>query len=197
MKNKGFISTILIIVMLVSAPFTFNIIVKLKSAYKIYTTIEQVPKKEFALVLGAAAYGNILSDILKDRVDTAIELFKNEKVSMLLMSGSENETNAMKNYAINKGIPAFLIIKDYKGLNTLASIKNASALNKSMIIVSQKYHLPRALFIADSFKINAIGITADKHNYLKINQFKRREFLAISKAILDLLSLSYQSYTNN
>lgn len=172
--------------MLLSMPFTSSLVIKVQTADKIYEEISEVPQKELGLVLGAAAYGSTLSDVLRDRVDTAIDLYEAGKVNVLVMSGAENETEAMKNYAINYGIPKNDITEDPTGLNTLASIKNISNLDRSIIIISQKYHLPRALFIANHYDIDAVGMIADRHEYTKIFEFKKRELLATTKAMWDL-----------
>jgi SanA protein len=184
--KNGFVTVGLMIMMLLSMPFASNLIIRAQTADQIYEQVSDVPQKEYALVLGAAAYGDKLSDILKDRVDTAIELYNAKITPNLIMSGASNETAAMKNYAVEKGIPEEAILEDPTGVNTLASIKNISA-DKSIVIVSQKYHLPRALFLADHFGLDAVGITADKHEYIKIFEFKKRELLATTKAVMDVI----------
>lgn len=183
---KGFTSIGFGIIFILSLPFISTFFVKTKTSNLIYKDINSIPKKEIALVLGAAAYPSRLSDILQDRVDTSIELYKNNKVEKIIMSGSESETNAMKNYAIKEEIPEKDIIEDINGLNTIASIQYISKLNKSVIIVTQKFHLPRALFLAKHYKLNAIGIICDKQEYLMMDHYKKREILATSKAILDV-----------
>ncbi len=188
LKN-GFITVGLTIAILLSMPFASTLVIKMQTSDKIYEKVDEVPQKELALVLGAAAYPSRLSDILQDRVDTAIELYEAEKVSVLIMSGSENEAEGMKKYAVEHGVPEDAVVEDFSGLNTMASVKNISALDRSMIIVTQKYHLPRALFIANHFDIDAVGMVADKQEYVKIYDFKKREILATTKAVLDLFVL--------
>ncbi len=173
-----------------ATPFLSSAIIDVQTADQIYETVEDAPQKELGLVLGAAAYGNRLSDILRDRVDTAIELYKAEKISVLVMSGAQNEVEAMKNYAIEHNVPQEAITMDATGLNTMASVNNIAELERSIIVVTQKYHLPRALFIANTLGIDAVGITADKSQYIKIFEFKTRELLATSKAILDIFVLN-------
>ena len=185
-NSKGFTTVGLALVLFLSLPFVSSIIIKAQTADVIYETVDEVPQKELALVLGAAAYGDKLSDALQDRVDTAIDLYEAKKVSILVMSGAENETKAMKNYAINEGIDVNNVIEDPFGYNTLASITNINELGRSVIIVTQRYHLPRALFIANQKNIDAIGIVADKRQYAKIVEFKHRELIATTKAILDI-----------
>ena len=187
--RNGFITVGLTIAVLLSMPFVSTLAIKLQTADEIYKTVEEVPQKEFALVLGAAAYPSRLSDILQDRVDTAIELYNAKKVSALIMSGAQHEAEAMKEYAVRNGVPEEAITEDFGGLNTMASIENVSVLDRSLIIVTQKYHLPRALFIAHHYGLDAVGMIADKHEYTKMFEFKKRELLATTKAIMDLFIL--------
>ena len=186
MNKKGIATIGLIITILFSLPFASSAIVKMQTADQIYETVEAVPQKRVALVLGAAAYPSGLSDILADRVDTAIDLYQADKVEKLVMSGAQNEVDGMKAHAMGKNVPEADIISDPNGLNTLASVRNATGLKASMVIVTQQYHLPRALFIAGAEGIEAIGLIADRHEYLKIFEFKKRELLATSKAIFDI-----------
>lgn len=187
--RKGFISIGTVLVLMLATPFLGSAIIGFQASDQIYESVDETPRKQMALVLGAAAYPSRLSDVLKDRVDTAIELYEDKKVGTLLMSGSKNEVKAMEKYALEHGVPQEALSKDPTGLNTLASVQNAASLNKSLVIVTQEFHLPRALFIADTQGIDAVGMIADKHEYVKIDEFKSREILATSKAILDLFIL--------
>lgn len=181
MRNhpKGFTTSIaMAIVFLFSLPFLVNIIIHQQAKDDIYHMADEVPEKEVALVLGAAAWGSTLSPILEDRVDVAIELYESGKVEQVIMSGAKNETGTMKYYAAQQGVDFDDILEDPEGLSTLASIENLDP-EKSVIIVSQTYHLPRALFMAKQFGLDAVGMSSTFQEYEKINQFKRREFLAI------------------
>lgn len=187
--KKGCASIGAVLILMLATPFLGSGIIGLQTADQMYKNMADVPTKEVALVLGAAAYPSRLSDVLKDRVDTAIELYEGKKVGTLLMSGSENEAKAMQEYAVENGVPESAVTQDAEGLNTMASVRNAAGFNKSLIIVTQEFHLPRALFIANTMGIDAVGVIADKHEYIKIDEFKFREFLATSKAILDIFVL--------
>ncbi len=189
MKNKGFITISLALIMLFSMPFASSAVIRMQTADQIYENMEEIPQKEIGLVLGAAVYGDRLSDILRDRMDTAIELFEAEKISLIIVSGAQYESEAMKHYAAERGIPSDSVVEDPGGVNTLASIHNISKLNRSVIIITQKFHLPRALFIANHLDIDAVGMASDKHEYIKIFDFKKRELLATTKAIFDLFLL--------
>jgi SanA protein len=184
--KRGFISISAVLILMMATPFMGSAVIGLQTADQIYEQVDNIPQKEIGLVLGAAAYPSRLSDVLKDRVDTAIELYKAKKISTLVMSGSPTETEAMKSYAIEHEIPATDITTDESGLNTMASVKNIAVLKRPITIVTQKFHLPRALFIANTLGLDAVGMIADKHDYIKILEFKKRELLATSKAVIDL-----------
>lgn len=188
--RKGFVSIGAVLILMLATPFLGSAIIGFETAGQTYQSIEEIPAKDIALVLGAAAYPSRLSDVLKDRVDTAIELYKAKKVGTLLMSGSETEVKAMEKYALENGVSEEAIKKDPNGLNTMASVQNAAKLNKSLTIVTQEFHLPRALFIANTLGLDAVGMVADKHTYIKIDEFEAREILATSKAILDTFVLN-------
>jgi SanA protein len=189
--KKGFATVGLIIIMLLSMPFAASIIVGIQAADEMYENIDEAPVTDIGLILGAAAYGNNLSDILKDRMDTGIELYNKSKVSSLILSGAENEVSAMKKYALEQGIPESAIAEDPAGLNTMASTQNIKAEGKKITVITQKYHLPRALFIANHYDIDAVGVEADRHEYVKIVEFKKREIMATTKAMLDMFVLDF------
>jgi SanA protein len=183
--KKGFTTIGAILFMMFSLPGVSSTLIKLQTVDAIYEVAEEVPEANVALVLGAAAYPTRMSDILKDRVDSAIELYNSDKITKIIMSGAPNEVEKMVEYALSQGVEENDLIEDPEGLNTFASIKNAGNISK-LIIVSQKYHLPRALFIANNFGIESYGFASDRHSYDKIFDFKVRELLATSKVMMDL-----------
>lgn len=185
MNKKGFITISTLLTLLLATPFLGSMIIGVETADQIYNKVEEIPAKDLGVIFGAAAYGDRLSDILRDRVDTGIELFEGKKVTGLLMTGAPNETAAMKKYALAHGVPAEAVTEDPAGLSTMASITNLSNLHRSAILVSQRYHLNRILFLAHKRGMEVVGMTADKGNYLKILAFKARELVATSVAVLD------------
>lgn len=140
------------------------------------------------LVLGAGLQGNGPSPMLKERLDKGIELYKSGIANIIIMSGDHtredhDEVNVMKNYAIEKGVPSDDIFMDHAGVSTYDSVyrvKEIFNLDK-IAIVTQGYHLYRALYIADALSIEAVGIDAKEKTYS--NQLKRdiREILARDK----------------
>lgn len=128
-----------------------------------------------AIILGAKVKSDgTPSDMLRDRLDTGIALYKDGTVKKLLMSGDGeepekyDETAAMKNYAIAAGVPEDDILTDSYGLSTYDSIWRAKRLYgvKSAVIVTQKYHLHRALYIAEKTGYGELcGASADVRTY--------------------------------
>ncbi|MCJ7696068.1 MAG: YdcF family protein [Anaerolineaceae bacterium] len=138
-------------------------------------SLEGSPRAQVALVLGAGlSQNNTPSDPLRDRVDTAIMLYNTGKVSKLLMSGDNrfdyyNEPEAMKLYALAKGIPEDDIVLDYAGRRTYDSCYRAKAIFgiDEVIVVTQDYHLSRALFICNQLNLKASGVPSDMTDYLR------------------------------
>ena len=187
-KQKGFSTIGTIALMVLALPFASAIWLKAITANQIYSKTSETPATELAVVLGAAAYNvDTPSDILKDRLDTALELYSEHKVSKIFVTGAANETETMKKYLQNKSVPIDSILEDPKGLNTLASIQNIPKTYHKITIVTQRYHLPRAIFYAEHLGFEANGAVADRHEYIKMFDFKKRELLAASKAVWDVL----------
>lgn len=188
MFKKYIIYFLLIIILIV---FEINILIlDYSDRIKDFNSLE---KSQTALVLGAKVYSNYISDIFKDRIDTAIELYKGNKVDKILISGDHgtreyDEVNIAKEYLLEHNVREEDIFLDHAGFDTYDSIYRArDVFNvKNMIIVSQDFHLKRALYIADKLNINAQGFSADIHQYTKQRKNELREILARVKAFLDV-----------
>ena len=133
-----------------------------------------------------------LSPIFIDRVDMAIKLYEAKKVSKILVSGDNstvihNEVNPVRLYLISKGIPDQDIFLDHAGFDTYSTMYRAKSIFgvSSMLITTQSFHLPRAVFIARELGIKAYGVNADVGHILFRNYV--REMLADEKAVLDLM----------
>ena len=113
------------------------------------------------------------SDMLRDRLLTAVDLYKNGAGKKLLLSGDSknaekyDEVGMMKRVCLSLGVPEEDIMTDTLGLSTFESIDRAKKIYeiKSAIIVTQKYHLYRAIYIAKSRGISTVGVSADMHTY--------------------------------
>jgi len=176
-----------------------NYYVQSAAASTIYTSTKKIPAKKAALLLGTAKYlrGGHKNYFYTYRIRAAVALWKARKIKAIVVSGDNgtqyyDETTTMYNDLIKAGIPARYITRDYAGFRTLDSIVRAEAIFdlKEYIIISQRFHLERALFIARAKGQKAIGFTAkDIPGTDAAMKMKFREYLARTKAFLDLYIL--------
>ncbi len=159
----------------------------------IYNDPAAAPVAQTALIPGAAILiDGGLSPIFRDRADAAIKLYEAGKAAKILVSGdnstlSYNEVNPVRKYLLAKGVPDRDIFLDHAGFDTYSSMYRARDVFGvgSMLVVSQSFHLPRAVFIARMLGVEAYGVSADSGHILLRNYV--REALADEKAVLDLL----------
>lgn len=145
------------------------VVLKAKQYVLTPTSTEQISDADCILVLGCAVYGEgTLSPMLEDRVITAIDLYNKGVSKKLLMSGDHgkenyDEVNSMKQYCVNNGLNPDIIFLDHAGFSTYESMYRAKSIFgvKKMIIVTQKYHLYRAVYIARSLGIEAYGVASE------------------------------------
>ena len=148
----------------------------------------QLTDVDCILVLGAGIWGDKPSPMLEDRLNEAISLYKNGVSSKIIMSGDHGKTdydevNTMKNYAIQQGIPSEDIFMDHAGFSSYESMFRAKEIfgaNK-IVIVTQKYHLYRSIYIARQLGIEAYGVGADPRKYVGETYREIREILARDK----------------
>jgi len=170
-----------------------------QAAPNLYNDIKKIPSKKAALVLGTAKYmiGGGKNYFYTYRIRAAVNLFKEGKVKAIVVSGDNstkyyNETSKMQKDLIKAGIPSRYITLDPLGVRTLDSVVRAEAIFdlKDYIIVSQKFHLERALFIAKAKGQKVIGFMAkDIPGTKAAYRMKAREYLARAKAFLDVYIL--------
>lgn len=146
------------------------------------------------LVLGAKADENGPSPILEDRLNQGINLYNAGVSPKILMSGDHgkndyDEVNVMKEFAIKKGLPSEDIFMDHAGFSTYDSIYRAKEIfeAKKIIIVTQEYHLYRALYIAKSLGIEAYGVASDLREHEGQQEREIREILARDKDFVKTL----------
>lgn len=146
---------------------------------------EELSGIDCAVVLGAGVRNGKPTPMLRDRILTGISLYESGAVPKVIMSGDHgsddyDEVNVMKNFAMDKGIPDEDIFMDHAGFSTYETLYRAKEVFEAdkVIIVTQKYHLYRALYIAEKLGIEAYGVPADLEDYA--GQLKRdaREVLA-------------------
>lgn len=192
MKKIFKILNILLIIVLISIIITIII-----NYYIINTSKKRILKEEdysklnnidCILILGAGIWGDKPSPMLQDRLDEGIKLYKKGLSSKIIMSGDHgkeeyDEVNVMKSYAIEKGVPSKDIFMDHAGFSTYESVYRSKEVFevKKMIIVTQKYHLYRALYIADRLGINAYGVNSNPKKYSGQIFREVREILARNK----------------
>ena len=161
----------------------------------IYATVSDVPECYTGIVLGAKVNkSGSPSDILKDRIDVAIDLYKNHKIKRFLLTGdhgtsSYDEVNNMKDYLIRNGIDTENIFLDHAGFDTYSSMVRAKEVFQvtDAIIITQQFHLSRAVYIARSKGLNAYGVTSDKRHYRSMEYLKFREMIANVKALYEII----------
>lgn len=170
-------------VLLFASPRTFN--------------MEDVPKTRVAIVFGAGLLRDgSAGPVLSDRVQTAVHLYQQGKVDILLMSGDNsfieyNEPEAMRQYALERGVPDEDIVLDYAGRRTYDTCYRAKHIFQvdSAILVTQSFHLPRALFLCNWFDVESTGVEANNRYFLKRSRiyWNVRELFANFQAGWDVL----------
>ena len=158
---------------------------------------EDLSSGQVAIVFGARVYPDgRLSAMLRDRVETAVLLYHAGKVQKLLVSGDNrfadyDEPGRMMAYAIERGVPAEDIQPDYAGRRTYDTCYRARAIFQleSVVLVTQEFHLPRALFTCRSLGLTAVGVPADLQPYHRrsIAWSTVREIPASLVALLDII----------
>jgi SanA protein len=157
---------------------------------------DDVPVRRVAIVFGAEVRRDgTPSVVLKDRVETAVDLYRSGKVEKLLMSGDNrfadyNEPESMRQYALTLGIPDADIVLDYAGRRTYDTCYRAKEIFgvDSAILVTQGFHMPRSLFLCNAFGIDAVGVESENYYYLKRSRliWNTREILATVQSVLDV-----------
>ncbi len=158
--------------------------------------IEKVQPSPVAIVFGAGLWRDgTPTPVLRDRVETAAELYFAGKVEKLLMSGDNsrqdyNEPQAMRDYAISLGVPDAVIALDYAGRRTYDTCYRARDIFgiRSAILVTQSFHLPRAIYTCNALGIKATGVPADQRDYRKgsLAYWNLREILASLVALWEV-----------
>lgn len=149
-----------------------------------------VSKADAILVLGAyVSPSGAVSTMLNDRLTVGYELYEQGKAPKLLVSGDHgrkdyDEVNSMKNFLKNKGVPSGNIFMDHAGFSTYESMYRARDIFKvqKVIIVTQEYHLKRAVFVARELGLDAYGVASDKRDYGQaMAMYNLREIAARNK----------------
>jgi vancomycin permeability regulator SanA len=146
-------------------------------------TVQEAPTHEVALVLGSPVLKG-LTPILADRVETGVELWKAGRARRLLLSGNRgpetgDEVGTMAAEARRLGVPEEALLLDRAGRHTFESLASAKALgHRRLLVVSQRFHLPRALYIAQRLGLEAQGVPADRRHYQNAAEYQARELVS-------------------
>ena len=189
-KKRALRTVVVLMIIAILLPLTLNYIVMGTTQSRIITP-DAAGKldADAILVLGARVWDNGQpSGILKDRIKTGVDLYKSGASDRLLMSGDHgtdeyDEVNAMKDYAVEQGVSPSVIFMDHAGFSTYESLYRARDIFqiKKVVIVSQTYHLYRALYIARALGLDAYGVSCDTRDYNAYLLFDLRETLARCK----------------
>ncbi|MDT8347839.1 MAG: ElyC/SanA/YdcF family protein [Flavobacteriaceae bacterium] len=181
------------LIFFIAVVFFLHFYIKSFSKEFTFNDLEQFPEVETALILGASVQPDrSLSTVLKDRADTAIELYHSGKIKQILVSGdykpTYDEVTPVAEYLLSNGVDSLAILKDFGGYNTDLSIRNADRDFgiSTGVIVTQASHLPRAIYLARKRGMNYVGFEADRRAYQKnLKQFNR-ELIANLKAFVNV-----------
>jgi SanA protein len=157
---------------------------------------QEAPAAPVAIVFGAGLWRDgTPTTVLRDRITTAAELYFSGKVQKILMSGDNsyldyNEPGAMRDYALKLGVPDSAIVQDYAGRRTYDTCYRARNIFglKHAILVTQSFHLPRALYTCNALGVKAEGVASDMHDYRLLSRlyWQVRELPATLTALLDV-----------
>lgn len=202
-KKRRLLGVLSVVIFLCSIPFVTSGVMCASVKDQILTAEEASELDvDCVLVLGARVWDNgSPSGILEDRLITGISAYKSDASDRLLMSGDHGQTdydevNAMKTYAIEQGIPSASVFMDHAGFSTYESLYRARDIFqvKTVLIVTQEYHLYRALYIAKQMGLEAYGLAADLHTYSGMPMFVAREILARNKDFFYTLFMPEPTY---
>ena len=184
-----------------------NFYIHSQSAGKIKTPAEisSVESPRVAIVFGALVWSDkSLSPVLYDRVATAAELYRAGKVQKILMSGDNptaeyDEPTAMKKAAVELGVPEADVVLDFAGRRTYDTCYRAKEIFeiKKAILVTQEFHLPRALYLCSNFGVDGIGVKANRQSYTGENYWAFREFFSTVSAWSEINIFPFEPIKGN
>jgi SanA protein len=191
-------TALLIIAIYIMLTIISNIVVLSSSRKYVYSKIDYLPHKYTGLVLGAKAKNDLLSQVLRDRVNAGIELKNKNIVNVLLLSGDHgkkkyDEVNNMRKYILinTSEIKKETIFLDHAGFDTYDSLIRARDVFEcdSVIIITQKFHISRAVYIARSLGLDAVGYALTENEYRNTTRFywQFREIFARTKAFTNVV----------
>lgn len=166
--SRRIITGLLLLLVILFIP---QIYLRIKFRNVVYEQVESIPHREFAIIFGAwVNEDHSLSDITQERVEAGVRLYKAQKAEKLFISGdnqSNQQAEAMVNYAIENGVNPNDILIDKLGIDTNDTCKHFVELHLEGILITQGYHLPRTMLMCQTSNVDVVGLAADKLEILK------------------------------
>ncbi len=182
------VSLIIIIGVLLIAIINIHMLSFSKSRTLSLDEAKEITDADCIVILGCGIINNKPGLMLKDRLDRGIELYNQKSAPKIIMSGDHgqqgyDEVNVMKSYALENKVPSQDVFMDHAGFSTYESMYRAKVIFEAekIIIVTQEYHLPRAIYIAEALGLDAVGVAAKDINYRGQALRDVREVLARTK----------------
>lgn len=187
-RRRGCMIWLVILLVLVAVPVAIVGYVNATSRPYIYATAADAPARPVAIVFGAGLRRDgYPSDVLRDRLRVGVELYQQGKVTRLFMTGGGAEPAAMQQFAEAARVPSEAITTDALGLRTYDSCRNAQQAGiTAAVLVTQNYHLPRAIYTCRKLGLDVVGVRSDLTAYRGQAWFSTREFFATVLAWLDV-----------
>lgn len=203
MKKYLKILVYLCLIGLVTITFV-NVYVKNSTKQSIHHSLKRFPKNDVGIIFGAGIRGNQPSKYLKDRLDAGILLYKSKRINKILLSGDNgreeyDELTVMKNYCYTHGVDTTKIFIDYAGFDTYSTMYRAKHIFKikRATLISQEYHLNRAIYIGQQLGIKSVGYSANKGEYGRYKYVCFREYGSIFKSFFDVLRNRKPRFSGN
>ena len=165
---------------------------------RLYDNVQEVPKRKAGLLLGTSRYsrGGGANRFFWNRIDAAVDLYEAGAIEYIIASGdnrfiSYNEPASMKEALLERGVKEEAIILDHAGFSTLDSVVRSRLVygQDSIVIISQRFHNQRGVFVADNNGIDAVAYNAESVPFSDAFGVYIREFLARAKAVMDVYVL--------
>lgn len=182
------IMIVLLLILIIALTINFIVIGQTKNRILTEEQAKELQDVDCILILGAGIWGEKPSPMLEDRLLEGIDLYKNNVSNKIIMSGDHgtkeyDEVNVMKSFAIDRDVKSEDIFMDHAGFSTYESLYRAKEIfqAKKIVIVTQKYHMYRALYIAKQLGIEAYGVNSDPREYGGQSIRELREIIARDK----------------
>lgn len=171
-----------------------NNYVRSETNTSIYYQPDRIPREDVGIIFGAGIRNDQPTKYLKDRLDAGIVLYKLKKIDKILLSGDNgsvehDELTVMKLYCFEHGVDTSKVFLDYAGFDTYSTLYRAKHIFKihRAILVSQEYHLNRAIYVGNKLGVQSVGLAANAGEYSNYNYVRFREYFTICKSVFDLI----------